>query len=413
MLQQKALASAHVGISIFEAGTNKYWYDHQSDKYFVPASNVKIATCYAALKHLGRRLPGIRYQQMENNTVIIDPTGDPTLLHPDFPEQPVFDFLRTQQHVLINTESWKEKSWGSGWSWDDYNEVYMAERSALPLYGNTVRFTQSTAAQAPDSTLAQRMRLSITPRLFADSISLYDVEPGTSFFQVERSLAANQFRLVPAQQIFTGQQLPFFHHGFQTTRKLLRDTLKNDVRTAYFELEQPRILFSQPTDSVLKPMMHRSDNFFAEQLLLMVSSAVLGEMNNEKIIDTLLQTALSDLPQKPRWVDGSGMSRYNLFSPRDFVVLLQKMRDEFGMEQLHKIFPANNQGTLKNYYVDDASFLYAKTGTLSGVVSLSGFLYTRKGKLLLFSVLVNNHQASAPEVRRAVEKFILHIRNKY
>jgi D-alanyl-D-alanine carboxypeptidase/D-alanyl-D-alanine-endopeptidase (penicillin-binding protein 4) len=47
------------------------------------------------------------------------------------------------------------------------------------------------------------------------------------------------------------------------------------------------------------------------------------------------------------------------------------------------------------------------------VVAFSGFLFTKKGELLIFSTLINNHTASATEVRRAVEKFIQGIRNKY
>ena len=71
----------------------------------------------------------------------------------------------------------------------------------------------------------------------------------------------------------------------------------------------------------VKTMMHRSDNFFAEQSLLMVSNKLLDVMNDEKIIDTLLKTDFKDLPQKPGWVDGSGLSQYNLFTPQDFVTI--------------------------------------------------------------------------------------------
>jgi D-alanyl-D-alanine carboxypeptidase/D-alanyl-D-alanine-endopeptidase (penicillin-binding protein 4) len=136
-------------------------------------------------------------------------------------------------------------------------------------------------------------------------------------------------------------------------------------------------------------------------------------MSDEKIIDTILKTDLKDLPQKPKWVDGSGLSRYNLFTPQDFVFILNKMKNEFGMERLKVIFPTGGKGTLTNYYVADSNYIYAKTGTLSGVAAISGFLYTKKGKQLIFSILVNNHQASGTDVRRAVEKFLQGVRNKY
>jgi len=160
-------------------------------------------------------------------------------------------------------------------------------------------------------------------------------------------------------------------------------------------------------------MMHRSDNFFAEQSLLMISKELLGVMNDEKIIDTLLKTDFKDLPQKPRWADGSGLSRYNLFSPKDFVFIFNKMKNDFGMDRTKNILPTGNEGTLSNYYKSEHGYIFAKTGTLSGVVSLSGFLYTKKNKLLIFSILVNNHNSSATAVRRAVEKFIEQLRNNF
>ena len=165
--------------------------------------------------------------------------------------------------------------------------------------------------------------------------------------------------------------------------------------------------------SLLKPMMHRSDNFFAEQSLLMVSNELLDVMNDAKIIDTLLKTDFRDLPQKPRWVDGSGLSRYNLFTPQDFVFILNKMKSDFGMGRIKNILPTGNEGTLAGRFKADSNFIFAKTGTLSGFVSLSGFLYTTKNRLLIFSVLVNNQNGSATPVRRAVEKFIEGLRSKY
>lgn len=83
------------------------------------------------------------------------------------------------------------------------------------------------------------------------------------------------------------------------------------------------------------------------------------------------------------------------------------------MDRIKVILATGNTGTLTNYYKTDSNYIFAKTGTLSGVVSISGYLVTKKNKLLIFSVLVNNHQSSAAAVRRAVEKFIENIRSKY
>ena len=61
-------------------------------------------------------------------------------------------------------------------------------------------------------------------------------------------------------------------------------------------------------------------------------------MSDERVIDTLLKTDFKGLPQKPGWVDGSGLSRYNLFSPQDLVFILNKMKNDFGMERIKNLF---------------------------------------------------------------------------
>jgi D-alanyl-D-alanine carboxypeptidase/D-alanyl-D-alanine-endopeptidase (penicillin-binding protein 4) len=157
-------------------------------------------------------------------------------------------------------------------------------------------------------------------------------------------------------------------------------------------------------------MMFNSDNFFAEQTLLMVSNEKLGYMGDEQIIDTLLKTDFKDLPTKPRWVDGSGLSRYDLFSPKDFIYILNKLQSEFGFTRMKRILPTGGQGTLTNYYEGDAGFIYAKTGSMSNNVSLSGYLITKKNKLLIFSVIINNFDGSGKSGRRAIEKLIKSIR---
>ena len=89
-----------------------------------------------------------------------------------------------------------------------------------------------------------------------------------------------------------------------------------------------------------------------------------------------------------------------------------KMKDEFGLERLKTILPTGNTGTLRNYYVNEAGLIFAKTGSLTGHLALSGFLISAKNKLLVFSVIVNNHNTSAAAVRRAVEKFLQCVRRE-
>jgi D-alanyl-D-alanine carboxypeptidase/D-alanyl-D-alanine-endopeptidase (penicillin-binding protein 4) len=126
-----------------------------------------------------------------------------------------------------------------------------------------------------------------------------------------------------------------------------------------------------------------------------------------------LKTDLKDLPQRPVWVDGSGLSRNDLFTPQDFVWLLDKFQREFGLDRMQRILPTGGTGTLSSYYRQDSGFIFAKTGSLSGVVALSGYLITQKGHLLLFSILINNYTGSGVTVRRQMEQLIHAFRSSY
>ena len=405
LLSNPAFISAHTGISIYEPATGRYWYNLQGNKYFIPASNTKLATCYAGMKYLGDSLAGIYYRE-NDDILFVAPAGDPTFLHPDFSKQRTFDFLKnSKKQIMMSTVGWQEERWGGGWSWDDYNDYYAAERSAMPIYGNILKLS------------GRLNNLIVSPAYFKNSIHI-DTGLNLNLFpgEVHRNISENKFWVTKNNPEEHYTETPFYTGNDSVLINLFSDTLHKIILkdSSLHELKNAneKVLYSQPTDSMLKPLMHRSDNFFAEQTLLMVSNKLLGIMNDEKIIDTLLKSDFKDLPQKPNWVDGSGLSHYNLFSPQDFVTILNKIKNEFGMDRIKNILATGGTGTIKNYYKADSGFIYAKTGTLSGVVALSGFLYTKKNKLLIFSTLVNNHNSNSTIIRRGIEKFIEEVRNR-
>ena len=73
LIHQQGLSAAHIGISIYDPAEKKYLYNYQGDKYFIPASNTKILSCYAAMKYLGDSLTGLRYTFQNDSTVLIEP----------------------------------------------------------------------------------------------------------------------------------------------------------------------------------------------------------------------------------------------------------------------------------------------------------------------------------------------------
>lgn len=425
LLNDTAVSTGHIGISIYEPATNKYWYNYNGTHYFIPASNTKLFTLYAGMKYLGDSLVGIRYQNF-GNTLVIYPAADPTFLHKDFLEQPVVKFLQNSKESEVVLELNKKdffRKYGAGWSWNDYNESYMTERSRFPFYGNTIQVIINK-----DYSISTVPKFNVTPPAIALTEKEYDFAGADNIF---RPYTNTNFIIINKDKTKPGiYSIPFTNYSYSIPLQVeglipYADTIHKNINVyvddkyrkgdslKYNRASAVKKIYSQPSDSLFKPMMHQSDNFFAEQTLLMASNEYLGFMSDEKMIDTMLKSSLKDLPQRPRWVDGSGLSRYNLFTPNDFVYLLNKMKNEFGLERLKVILPAGNEGTLRNYYVKDASFIYAKTGTLSNNCALSGFLVTKHGKLLIFSILANNYITGATPVRRAVERFLQNISDNY
>lgn len=457
LLSDSAIRTGHIGISIYEPATNKYWYNYNASKYFIPASNTKLYTLYAGMKYLGDSLVGMRYtfydalSSKDGNIKILalKPSGDPTFLNPEFTYQPVSYFLHAANFdkFTVAQDSWKTSSLGSGWAWDDYNETYMAERSPMPVYGNIIRIElekveenstrylslkKGNTKRDSSFTPVQKYYLKTMPSFFEKYVNskgdfnyFIGMEKEgkikivrhqfSNIFDFEKSSATLKSVAIPFYTKIDSTNINFTRYEHSIASKLLSERLnKQEINNGTQGLNLDfKIIHSQPSDSLFKPMMHRSDNFFAEQTLLMASNEKLGYMSDEKIIDTLLKLDLKEVPQKPKWIDGSGLSRYNLFTPQSFVYILNKMKNEFGWDRLKNILPTGGTGTLSAYYKNDSSFIYAKTGTLSNNCALSGFLITQKGRVLIFSILTNNYITGATPVRKAVEKFLLAIREKY
>jgi serine-type D-Ala-D-Ala carboxypeptidase/endopeptidase (penicillin-binding protein 4) len=424
LLDSKELSTAFVGVYVYDDSSKKVIADYQSERYFVPASCTKLFTLYAGMKYLQDSLPGITYRQ-DDTALLVGVMGDPTFLHPDFPSQPVMDFLKKSDkkiYLISPYNQWRETPLGKGWAWDDYNDDYSVERSQFPIYGNFIRWNQqnsafrSNPAFEPAATVSSSPEISWKVRFAKDSLS--------KTFLVQRLMDSNVFVIRMGTESDISQDVPFITNDMNSAAQLLSDTLGKKVGimigtkpyrggwTIYPPGNRPEFgeIYSRPVDSLFKPMMYNSDNFFAEQTLLMVSNNEFRVMNDDSIINMLLNGPLANLPQKPSWVDGSGLSRYNLFSPQDFVDLLIKFKNEFGMDRMKRILPTGGTGTLKNYYRDDNGSVFAKTGSMSGVHCISGYIYTDHKQLLEFSILVNNSNGGGTAIRREVENYIEYLR---
>ena len=404
-LRQSAVFNQYfMGFALYDPASKSMLYESNSARYFTPASNTKLYTFYACINYLGDSIQALRYQE-RGDSLIFWGTGDPSFLHPDLPQnKKVFDFLKSYPGVLVFSDrNYFNSRFGPGWAWDDYPYYFSAETSSFPLYGNFVRFS-ATRPLVP---------LTVSPEIFKDSTFS---KPFNLAHQsgVKREEYANLFYQLPFQKSADTTDIPI-KYSTPTLLNLMQDTLKRPVAYKPLPIDtDSRAIYSIPADSLYKRMLQESDNFLAEQLLLLVGDKVLDSLSTRSIIGYLQDSLLADLPDKPVWVDGSGLSRYNLFTPRTMVSLLENIYGLVPEKRLFQLLPSGGvNGTLSKWYGGNETYIFAKTGTLSNNHCLSGYLVTRSGKRLIFSFMHNNYPFGSSVTKRAMTPVLGFIRDNY
>jgi D-alanyl-D-alanine carboxypeptidase/D-alanyl-D-alanine-endopeptidase (penicillin-binding protein 4) len=158
------------------------------------------------------------------------------------------------------------------------------------------------------------------------------------------------------------------------------------------------------------------DNFIAEQLLLLCSGIIGDTLNPEKTITHVTNNFLTDLPDKPVWVDGSGLSRYNLLTPRSVVQLWKKIYSLVPTERLFAMLATGGKsGTIRNWYNGNEGnpYIFGKTGTIRNNHCLSGYLVARSGKTMIFSFMNSNYTVSVNEIRTNMQTILNLIYENY
>lgn len=387
----------HTGFVLYDISKKETVYSYNGEKYFTPASNTKIFTLYTALQILGDSIPGLFYIK-QNDSLIFWGTGDPSFLYERVAKSnKVFNFLKQSAGDLyFSGSNFNTTALGSGWAWSDYNYAFSSERSSFPLYGNTFTVTQPSTSV-----------IHVTPAYFKKYFWLADST--IKIANVVREIGSNRTDYIPAKVTSEGKRwtVPYKSDPFLISN-LLEDTLKRKVNVLVKQLPIDKsILYSVSADSLYKVMMQESDNFLAEQLLLVCAGVLSDTLKPEIAIRFMKKNQLFDLPDAPVWVDGSGLSRYNLFTPRTIVNLWEKMYNSVERERLfHLLAVGGKAGTIKDQYQNDPPYIYGKTGTLSNNHSLSGYLITKKGKTLIFSFMNANYTVPVREVRAEMEKIL-------
>jgi D-alanyl-D-alanine carboxypeptidase/D-alanyl-D-alanine-endopeptidase (penicillin-binding protein 4) len=386
---ESSLAQRASGVMIKDLSTGKVLFEKNADQYFMPASNMKLLTFLQANRILGNQIPSFKYRETKD-TLFFWGTGDISNLHPGTKNTALRDFLAASSKVLVYGAPLKPMPiMGSGWAWDDYNDHYSADISDMPLYGNLVSFS------------AAQRRWNIMPDAFAS------VAKTGSTLEVRRNRLKNEFTLPELKTEKYGEQQVPFMTSPDMTAFLLSDTLHKSVETMPLAVHpDARIFYAGKMDSLYVPMLHESDNAVAEQLLVMIAAE--KGWDPTQVIDNLKKEPGNEFMKDIRWIDGSGLSRYNLIRPKDFIYILELLSKEVAPERLHALLPeANKTGTMRNVQdINPGVRIWAKSGSFGNTYDLSGYYQTKDGRTLAFSVLSNLGNTSVREIKKSVVEFL-------
>lgn len=422
------------GVKIVSLDTGEVVYEKNAGKLFIPASNMKILTAAAVLQVLGEDYTfrtsvysdGKVSGGILKGNLVIRGSGDPTLgarftgenrsnpLSGDPWE--VFSawvenlkklgIEKIEGDVIGDDNFFEQVNWGDGWSWDDMPYGYSAGFGALQFNESTA-FIEVRPGKNPGSFASARL----VPRLESMSVesALETVNPecetdvrvrkeGRKYFLSGQVAAGTG---VFYQSVALPDPTAYFLDALSESldKKGIRVTGRSvDIDDVDAVSSRMELLFthsSPPMKEILTVMLETSQNQYAESLFRLLDKKETGK-GDEGATMTLNELLNSmGVPSDAYEIqDGSGLSRSNLLSPDAVVRVLQYMyRHESGRQFMEMLPKSGVKGTMKGRMSGTRASekVYAKTGTLSWVRALSGYLQTEKGEILAFSMLVNNY----------------------
>jgi D-alanyl-D-alanine carboxypeptidase/D-alanyl-D-alanine-endopeptidase (penicillin-binding protein 4) len=444
------------GVHAVALDTGELLVSRDADRRFTPASNLKLYTTATALAKLG---PQYRWRTSVYaaaapdragrvaGDLVIYGRGDPTISARFSGSDPLAKIERLASDIaaagvrrvagdLVADESYfKGARFGYGWEWNDLQWGYGAEVSALSVDDNVLAVEIVPGARA-----GEPCRISVTPAspyVRVVNRTRTSAKGGVSdlgIYRAEGSNVVDVWGHLPAgAETFTSELAVHDPAGLFAT--LLRSALERrkiavagSVRSVDAREREQRPfavdraveiahLESESLADVVHETNKESQNLYAELLLRTVGRAAgppdaeSAEAAGVSAVIDLLKSASVDTSALAL-EDGSGLSRGNYVTPSSTVGLLSYVRRQpFGDIFIASLPEAGVDGTLEKRFTNTAGSgrVRAKTGTLGDASALSGYLTTRSGRPVAFSIMVNNAPGDAKTLRRAIDAVVLEL----
>ena len=433
ILSDSVFVPAYASLKIVSLDRGDVLYERDSKKLMRPASNMKLLTASAAISLLGKEhqfktaissTDTIRDGVLEGN-LYFKGYGNPDLKTADLDtlvkQIKAAGISEIRGDVCADVSYFDDLYWGYGWNWDDEPYQYAAFLTPLTINDNCVRVLVGPGRAAGDSAFVSiepatsYVSVVNTARTVADSV--------TRRLNVTRLFKERLNTIIVEGEVKTGSRLSETEISVWRPElyaaHLLKEALgRKGIRVSGSAVVRPSptkvqeiALHQQRFDSMVVNLNKISDNLSAELTLKTLGAIRKGIPGSAQAGLYVVREFLSSLgidTTKFLNADGSGLSYYNLITTEMLSQLL------IGMARRPDVFPlfyeslpiAGVDGTLRNRMKGTFAEgnLRAKTGTISGVSSLSGYVKSRDGEMLVFSMTMQNFLQSSRFYRDAQDK---------
>jgi serine-type D-Ala-D-Ala carboxypeptidase/endopeptidase (penicillin-binding protein 4) len=416
------------GILVKPLSSEKILYSQDSQKYFISASNMKLFTTAAALQKLGAdfRIRTSIYDE-GNGVLRVVGRGDPSFKNAQLTilsKQLYQQGIRQINQLIVDDSYFQGEVVNSSWEWEDIQADYGAPINSFILNEN------ATVLTFLPQTIGEPLKLKWTEpteayRWKIENNSVTTEADKPSFVEVNRDLKGQILRIkgqlaINSQPEITGlavfDPVANFIRQFRqnlakegiTVKETLSSNLsKNDKEIAAVE--------SPPLSELLLETNVNSNNLYAEALLRSLAIKK-PEEKNQNTADVGLQvvretlTQLGVAPAGYVIVDGSGLSRKNLTTPAALVQLLQGIDKSPQAAVFRASLPISGvKGSLKNRFLNTAAagIVQAKTGSMTGISALSGYMNAPNYEPLVFSIIVNQSEQPGKVMRTAIDEIVV------
>jgi len=432
LLANPSLQGAQVGLVVRDATSGATLYDRNGGDELLPASNAKLFTSAAAMNVLGADYrfstsvlaSGTRDGVHLNGNLYLKGTGDPTMLAADYDAlaaKVAASGITTVHGQLVADDTWfDDVRLAPGWAWDDEPYYYDAQVSALTVSPDTDYDPGSVNVTVTPGAVGQPPSVTVTPPTTYLTIvnTATTGAAGSAFTEnVDRDNGDNVIRVtgvIPADATPDVETMAVWNPTAFVTSLFSADLARHGVRvlggTANGQTPAGARTItgrqSMPLSQLLVPFLKLSNNLHAETLVKAAGEKVYGQGTWSAGLQALEGnfSTLGVNSGQLRLVDGSGLSRMDDVTPDELTDLLGSARQQPWFGTWYAALPIAGVsdrmvgGTLRNRMVGTpaANNMHAKTGSMTGVSALSGYVTAADGEKLVFAMVSNNVLGSLP-----------------